>query len=209
MVEQHCAAHLGHALDEPLEFEPELRLDTPAGQYFLRLVKLFAEELTLARLDGCAHPLANAHVAEHFASTLLNALLYGQQSNISEALARPETAAAPHFVRRVEDYIRRHHAEPLTIEKLAGVAGVSTRTLFAGFRDFRRVSPMTYLKSLRLDKARQALQSGEVGGVAGVTKVALDNGFSHLGRFAKHYRSRFGELPSATARMKPGPRLND
>ena len=206
MVEQHCAAHLGHALDEPLEFEPELQLDTPAGQYFLRLVKLFAEELTLARLDGCAHPLANAHVAEHFASTLLNALLYGQQSNISEALGRPETAAAPHFVRRVEDYIRRHHAEPLTIEKLAGVAGVSTRTLFAGFRDFRRVSPMTYLKSLRLDKARQALQSGEVGGVAGVTKVALDNGFSHLGRFAKHYRSRFGELPSATARMKPGPR---
>ena len=53
MVEQHCAAHLGHALDEPLEFEPELRLDTPAGRYFLRLVQLFAEELTAARcLDG-------------------------------------------------------------------------------------------------------------------------------------------------------------
>jgi AraC-like DNA-binding protein len=207
MVEQHCAAHLGHALDEPLEFEPELRLDTPAGQYFLRLVKLFAEELTFARLDGGAHPLANAHVAEHFASTLLNALLYGQKSNISEALARPEAAAAPHFVRRAEDYIRRHHAEPLTIETLAGVAGVSTRTLFAGFRDFRRVSPMTYLKSFRLDKARQALQSGEVGGVTGVTKVALDNGFSHLGRFARNYHARFGELPSATARMKAGPRI--
>jgi AraC-like DNA-binding protein len=207
MVEQHCAAHLGHALDEPLEFEPELKLDTAAGQYFLRLVKLFAEELTFARLDGCAHPLANAHVAEHFASTLFNALLYGQKSNISEALARPESAAAPHFVRRAEDYIRRHHAEPLTIETLAGVAGVSTRTLFAGFRDFRRVSPMTYLKSFRLDKARQALQSGEVGGIAGVTKVALDHGFSHLGRFARNYHARFGELPSATARMKAGSRI--
>jgi AraC-like DNA-binding protein len=207
MVEQHCAAHLGHALDEPLEFEPELKLDSPAGRYFLRLVKLFAEELTSARLDGCAHPLAHARVAEHFASTLLNALLYGQKSNISEALARPEAAAAPHFVRRVEDYIRRHYAEPLTIETLAGIAGVSTRTLFAGFRDFRRVSPMTYLKSLRLDKARAALQSGQIGGAAGVTKIALDNGFSHLGRFAKNYQARFGELPSATARMKPGPRI--
>jgi AraC-like DNA-binding protein len=205
MVEQHCAAHLGHALDEPLEFEPELRLDTPAGQYFLRLVNLFAEDLTLARcLPGDVHPLANARVAEHFVSALLNALLYGQNSNISAALARPEAAAAPHFVRRVEDYIRHHDTEPLTIEKLAGVAGVSTRTLFAGFRDFRRVSPMTFLKSFRLDKARAALQSGEVGGVAGVTKIALDNGFAHLGRFARHYRSRFGELPSATARMKAG-----
>jgi transcriptional regulator GlxA family with amidase domain len=66
---------------------------------------------------------------------------------------------------------------------------------------------MTYLKSFRLDKARQALQSGEVGGAAGaagVTKVALDNGFSHLGRFARSYHARFGELPSATARMKAG-----
>jgi transcriptional regulator GlxA family with amidase domain len=173
----------------------------------LRLVNLFAEELTLARrLDGCAHPfahpLANERVAEHFASALLNALIYGQKSNLSAALARPETAAAPHFVRRVEDYIRHYYAEPLTIEKLALVGGVSTRTLFAGFRDFRRVTPMTYLKAFRLDKARQALQSGEASGVTGVTKVALDSGFSHLGRFAKHYHSRFGELPSMTARMK-------
>jgi AraC-like DNA-binding protein len=207
MVEQHCAAHLGHALHEPLEFEPELRLDTTAGRYFLRLVRLFAEELTLARcLDRRAHPLANGPVAEHFASALLNALLYGQKSNISDALAEPAPAAAPHFVRRVEDYVRHHYAEPLTIEQLAGVAGVSTRTLFAGFRDFRRVSPMTYLKSFRLEKARRALQSGEVSGTAGVTKVALEAGFSHLGRFARHYHARFGELPSTTARMKRAPR---
>jgi AraC-like DNA-binding protein len=203
VVEQHCAAHLGHALDQPLEFEPELQLDTPAGQYFLRLVGLFAEELTLARVAGpAAHPLANGRVAEHFSSALLNALIYGQKSNFTEALCRPERAAAPHFVRRVEDYVRRHFAEPLTIEKLALVAGVSTRTLFSGFRDFRDVSPMEYLKAVRLDRARQALQSGDVGGIAGVTKIALDCGFSHLGRFAQQYRERFGELPSATARMK-------
>jgi AraC-like DNA-binding protein len=203
LVEQHCAAHLGHALDEPLEFEPQLRLDTPAGRYFLRLVRLFAEELTLARCrDGDAHPLANARVAEHFSSALLNALIYGQASNISAALGRAETAPAPHFVRRVEDYIRHHYAETLTVEKLAFVAGVSARTLFSGFRDFRHVTPMAYLKAVRLEQARQKLQSGEVGGIAAVTKVAFDTGFSHLGRFAQHYRSRFGELPSATARMK-------
>ncbi|MGO9048945.1 MAG: AraC family transcriptional regulator [Xanthobacteraceae bacterium] len=215
-VEQHCAAHLGHALDEPLEFEPELRLDTPAGRYFLRLVQLFAEELTAARcFDGrwsaaeqphaahrLRHPLANERVAEHFSAALLNALIYGQGSNISAALGRAEAAPAPHFVRRVEDYIRRHYAETLTVEKLARIAGVSTRTLFSGFRDFRQVTPMAYLKSVRLEKARAALQSGDVSNIAGVTKVALDTGFSHLGRFAEQYRFRFGELPSATARTK-------
>ena len=93
LVERHCAAHLGHPLDGPLEFEPELRLDTPAGQYFLRLVRLFAEELTQARRFGPeAHPLANERVAAHFSSALLNALIYGQKSNMSEALAAPDAA---------------------------------------------------------------------------------------------------------------------
>jgi AraC-like DNA-binding protein len=210
MVEEHCAAHLGHALEAPLEFEPELRLDTPAGRYFLRLVRLFAEELNAARSFGggwparrdANHPLANERVAEHFSAALLNALIYGQASNISAALSRAETAPAPHFVRRVEDYIRHHFAETLTVETLARVAGVSTRTLFSGFRDFRHVTPMAYLKTIRLEKAHAALQSGDVESAAGVTKVALDTGFSHLGRFAQAYRARFGELPSATARVK-------
>ena len=207
LVERHCAAHLGHALDEPLEFEPELRLNTPAGRYFLRLVNLFAEELAFARHgDRAAHPLANEHVAEHFSAALLNALIYGQRNNMSAALARVEASPAPRFVRRAEDYIRRHYAEPLSVEKLALVAGVSARTLFAGFRDFRHVAPMAYLKAFRLDKARQILQSGEVSGKAGVTKIALDIGFSHLGRFAQDYRFRFGELPSATAKMTTGGR---
>jgi len=47
------------------------------------------------------------------------------------------------------------------------------------------------------------LQSGAARGAAGVTKVALDCGFSHLGRFAAQYRAQFGELPSQTARVTP------
>jgi AraC-like DNA-binding protein len=209
-VEQHCAAHLGHALDGPVEFEPELRLDTLPGQYFLRLVRLFAEELTAAQcLDdlppeqrGARHPLADERVAEHFSAALLNALMYGQASNISPALTRTQMSLAPHFVRRAEDYIRSHSAETLTIEKLARIAGVSVRTLFSGFRDFRQVTPMAYLKTVRLEKAHAALRGGDVEGSSGVTQIALDAGFSHLGRFAQDYRTRFGELPSATAREK-------
>jgi AraC-like DNA-binding protein len=204
LVERHCAAHLGHALDRPLEFEPELRLDGPAGRYFLRLVTLFAEETMLARCPGApSHPLANERVAAHMASALVNALIYGQTSNVSAALAGASAAPAPHFVRRAEDYLRHHYAEAVTVEQLAAVAGVSVRTLFSGFRDFRDVTPMAYLRRVRLDKARQALQNGEARGAAGVTKVALDCGFSHLGRFAAQYRAQFGELPSQTARVTP------
>ena len=61
---------------------------------------------------------------------------------------------------------------------------------------------MAYLKAIRLEKAHAALQSGDSKGGADVTKIALDAGFAHLGRFAQAYRLRFGELPSATARLR-------
>jgi AraC-like DNA-binding protein len=204
-VEQHCAAHLGHGLEQPLEFDPALRLDTPGGGYFLRLLGVFMEELAQARQSGTAtHPLANQRVAEQFSTALLNALLYGQGSNLSAALARPAASLAPRFVRRVETYIRHHYAEAITIERLAALAGVSTRTLFSGFRDFRNTTPMAYLKQVRLEHARSALQSGAAFTSAGVTQVAFNCGFSHLGRFAADYRAQFGELPSATARLMRG-----
>jgi AraC-like DNA-binding protein len=202
-LEQHAAAHLGYRPDTPLEFDPRLSLETVAGRYFLRLLGMFIDEVTLAHgFDAQIHPLMKDHVGDQFASSLLNALLYGQQHTWSDALRRPERTAAPHFVRRAEAYIREHYRDPVTVEALAVVAGVSTRTLFAGFRDFRSTTPMAYLKELRLEKARGALLAGQAADAAQVTRIAYDCGFAHLGRFAASYRERFGETPSMTARFR-------
>jgi transcriptional regulator GlxA family with amidase domain len=36
-----------------------------------------------------------------------------------------------------------------------------------------------------------------------VTRIALDVGYGHLGRFSEHYRLVYGELPSETLRAHP------
>ena len=84
-------------------------------------------------------------------AALLNALIYGQASNISAALGRTEMPPAL-TVRRRGDYIRHHYAGALG--QLARIAGVSTRTLFSGFRDFRQPAD-GYLKAIRLEKAHE------------------------------------------------------
>ena len=57
---------------------------------------------------------------------------------------------------------------------------------------------MQYLRALRLDVAHRRLREPQAH--ATVATVALDCGFTHLGRFAQAYAQRFGEAPAATMR---------
>jgi AraC-like DNA-binding protein len=195
-VEYHCAQHLGHVMDRPLEFHPELDLTTPGGNYFLQLITMLADAIT-----SDEHPLHHALVLKQFESVLINALVYGQPNNLREQLecaSKPKTL--PYFVKRTEEYMRAHANEPLSIEQLAEHAGVSVRTLFAGFRDFCDTTPMAYLRNLRLEQVYLELSTQSHD--ASVTDIAFKWGFAHLGRFAQEYKKRFGEAPSTTLRFR-------
>jgi AraC-like DNA-binding protein len=195
-VENHCAQHLGHRLGTPLRFEPMFALDRPGAGYFLQLLSTLADALTF---DD--HPVHHPLVLSQFEATLINALIYGQPNNLRPPLnaATTERRLSPHFVKKTEEFIIAHAHDPLTIEQLAEHAGVSVRTLFSGFREFRDTSPMAFLRDVRMEHVHQALREP---GQDSVTDIALKWGFAHLGRFSQEYRKRYGELPSATLRFR-------
>jgi transcriptional regulator GlxA family with amidase domain len=117
--------------------------------------------------------------------------------NKMRAIEKSGKATAPFFVRRAEQFIEEHARDAIALADLTGVAGVSTRALQMGFRRFRDTTPMAYLRSTRLELARAELvKAGRQGG--SVATVANALGFGHLGRFARDYEARFGELPSHT-----------
>jgi AraC-like DNA-binding protein len=191
-VESTVAAHLGRALTRPLEFARE---PTPiaAADGLVRLIDFIYRDLDQE------HSAVSSRLGEIAAEALfLNTLLRQVPNNYAEALARPASRAAPYYVRRAEEYMRLHAAEALKLKDIISVSGVSARTLFKGFHDFRGVGPMAYLKGVRLDQVRQDLAAS--GPRRSVTAIAHTWGFTHLGHFARDYNSRFGELPSATRR---------
>jgi transcriptional regulator GlxA family with amidase domain len=98
-------------------------------------------------------------------------------------------------VRRAETYIRAHAGNAISLAEIAKAAGASERTLQGCFKKHYKVSPMLFLRNLRLDNARERILLG-----SSVSEAALNCGFSHLGRFAKYYAERFGDLPSSSAR---------
>jgi AraC family transcriptional regulator, ethanolamine operon transcriptional activator len=88
-----------------------------------------------------------------------------------------------------------------TVGELCQHLGVSRRTLQNAFQRILSISPLAYLRAIRLGAVRQALKTA-----SSVTEAATDMGFWHFGHFAKDYQAMFGELPSQTHK-RHGPPL--
>ncbi|ROS60464.1 AraC family transcriptional regulator [Curtobacterium sp. PhB172] len=118
-----------------------------------------------------------------------------QLDDLPAELALPRNAR----LRAAVEYVHAHASETVTIADLAAVAGLSVRSVQESFRRVFDVSPLTYLRDVRLDRVRSELlgldpQVGAIGG------VARRWGFAHLGRFSASYAARFGEYPKQTLR---------
>ena len=143
--------------------------------------------------------IAETGVVARQMERMITSLVMSQlPNNYSEAFGGEPLGGAPHYVRLVEDYVRSHADEPLTLRAMADIGEVSIRTLQSGFRRYRDTTPMEYLRDYRLDLARQSLEQS--GAARTVTEVAQACGFNHPGKFSKCYRNRFGEAPSVTRR---------
>ncbi|OFE13613.1 hypothetical protein PHACT_11100 [Pseudohongiella acticola] len=102
-------------------------------------------------------------------------------------------------VRRTRDYILScldQHTSPSVVDICKGI-GVSARVLQYSFNDFMQITPVAYLRILRLNKVRQQLLMPAHAMVT-VTEVATRFGFMHLSNFARDYAGLFGERPSVT-----------
>ena len=106
----------------------------------------------------------------------------------------------PRGVRRALDAMHANVERDWSVTELAGVAGVSSRTLQRQFRIFLGKAPRTALRDIRFDSARRELLRGLPD--AKVTDVAQRHGLVHCGRFSIEYRRRYGETPSQTLKRQ-------
>lgn len=116
-----------------------------------------------------------------------------------DARAVPSPTARHAIVTRAQEYMREHVEEPLTVEDLCRILGVSRRTLQYSFQEVLQINPVGYLRAMRLNGARRMLKTADPGR-ATVQDIAARWGFWHLSHFASDYRRMFGERPSETLR---------
>lgn len=99
-------------------------------------------------------------------------------------------------LRRARDHIDRHFAEPIDLETLADVAGISKYHFQRLFTATYGRSPASYLTERRVERAQDLLRATNLT----VTEVCHAVGFSSLGSFSSRFRAVVGESPSAFQR---------
>jgi AraC-like DNA-binding protein len=109
-------------------------------------------------------------------------------------------------LQRAKAFIEAHLHRAVDLHEIARAACIGPRALETLFKRHEGESPLIYARHRRLEAVHQALSKGDTGTRQSVSNLALDHGFTHMGRFAAQYRARFGCSPSETLRpRKPGP----
>ncbi|PCI53948.1 MAG: hypothetical protein COB36_11245 [Alphaproteobacteria bacterium] len=178
-------------IEKPILFDQCITANNEPANDWWRQIKHLASDL-----DNGMNPWRSSHILEDMERHLLTNLLYSFNHNYIDELMAQEIQAAPRYVKMAEDYIHDHLKEPMSIDDLVKITGVSQRSIFEGFRSFRGKTPMKYVLQLRLEKVRKELLNS--GPERSVTDIALKWGFSQLGRFSVSYKKVYGESPSDT-----------
>jgi AraC-like DNA-binding protein len=114
----------------------------------------------------------------------------------------PGGISSRHVVHQCMDFADAVGRIP-SISELCLAARVSERRLRQAFVDEYDLPPSRFFRDWALTLAHQRLRSADDDRHT-VTDVAVDLGFSHLGRFSGHYRKLYGESPSTTLRSACG-----
>lgn len=113
----------------------------------------------------------------------------GGQSQFSPLLHRHIEADTP--LGKVQDYIIANIGEPFPVERLAEIAGTSSRNIARLFVKELKLTPHDFVESVRLDKARNLLESTDLA----LKAVAFDCGFAGPEQMRAVFQRRLGVSP--------------
>jgi AraC family transcriptional regulator len=152
---------------------------------------LCEERLTQLLLALDAEDTAGMPGGRLYTDSLGVALAVQLLASHSAPAARPAAAVSARQLQRVTDHIEAHLDAPLSLERLADVAGVSRSYLQRAFRRQKGVPLHQYVVRRRVERARELL----LGGTLPASEVALAVGFAHQSHMARWMRRLLGVTP--------------
>jgi AraC family transcriptional regulator len=137
--------------------------------------------------SGAAGPLASESLANVLAVHLIRHVLAPRQP------ARRRDGTLPRAkLRAVVEYVEEHLNAGPTLEHMAAIAPLSPYHFARQFKRATGLPPHQYVVACRVERAKQALQTGSDLSLA---EVAAHAGFSDQSQFSRHFKRLVGVTP--------------
>lgn len=149
------------------------RWDDAFSDALLRLLMLGDNPADLAILG-------NARLRE-----LYYAILKGQASAFTRQAFSSSNAIARSIV-----HVSMNLREPITIDEMANRAGMSRAVFHRKFKQATSMSPIQFVKSMRLNNAAMKIAGGMT-----VNEAALDVGYVSASQFSREFKRLYGQSP--------------
>ena len=143
-----------------------------------------------------ATPLVLGHCSRLLAAVTLATF---PNTIVPEQAPHDRTDSGPALLRRATAYIEANAGNDIALTDIAEAVHVTPRAVQYMFRRHLDMTPLQYLRRIRLDLAHRDLRSQQHPEQT-VTQIAARWGFMHTGRFAVLYRQTFGRSPHETLR---------
>ncbi|MFD4639010.1 helix-turn-helix domain-containing protein [Lentzea sp. NPDC058436] len=146
-------------------------------------------------------PLLVSAASQYLAASVVQAF---PGTACSSPSAMDDRDAHTGTLRRAMVFIESNADKDISAADIATAANVTLRAVQLSFRRHLGMTPMVYLRRVRLDGARADLRASGPGDVT-VTRVGARWGFSRASTFAALYRAAYGESPSQTLHADTSP----
>lgn len=137
-----------------------------------------------------AHPDQQAVLAPMIYREILFHLLQGP-----EAIRLLEFATAERHSNRISkaiDFIHLNYKQSIRVEELAAIAAMSESTFFEHFKTVTRLTPLQYVKNIRLHQAKHQIFVERLP----VNEAAFQVGYESASQFSREYKRLFGLSPA-------------
>ena len=178
---------------QPLRFTGCDPISAAGARLWLK-TSAYVRDTFLAMPDATAERLVVASAERLLAAT---ALAVFPNNALTDPTVEDQHDANPAVLRQAVTFIDEHAHEGITVAELAAACYVTVRAVQLAFRRHMGITPMAYLRRVRLDHAHRELTAADPA-LTTVTAVAYRWGFSSPSRFAAHYRQAYGIHPSQT-----------
>jgi transcriptional regulator GlxA family with amidase domain len=99
-------------------------------------------------------------------------------------------------VREAQEWLRAHHSQPDPVAVVEALAGISPRSFKRRFKQATAHSPLAYVQHLRIDRAKELLEEGQLA----VDAISWKVGYEDVAFFNRLFKRITGLTPSAYRR---------